>query len=230
MTEFRHLKAIRESVNAAIDEAFRGKSTAEPGFVEKFYAKEKLADITPIISDFYEGDDGSANEEPRTKLPKVPIWYPGGGGWTITWPLKVGDPVLLVFCQRNIANWFISDGKEPVAPEFSETHPESAAICIPRLFPRGANDGEAHEEYLTIAGHGIKIILKTDGAAVIEGARVELGADGAAQALGLASKQDIINTAFATRLDPIVLMLTGGAFPPMLPVDSIASQKVFASA
>jgi hypothetical protein len=227
---YEHLRTLEASFSDLLDPRIRQLNTAIPGVIESYDPGSKTAAVSVPISDFYAGDDGGDIEEPWPVLEDVPVCFPGGGGWQMTWPLQPGDPVLLVFCQRDITRWFATNGKEPHAPLLADTHNESSAICLPRLFPEDSDQLDAAGEHFTIEGHGVKVLFKRNGNAVIEAGRVELGADGAAQALGLASKQDLINTNFAARVDLLITILTGGAFPPMSPVESIASQKVFASA
>lgn len=50
-------------------------------------------------------------------LPMVPVKYPSGGGWTVTFPLKPGDEGTVSFSSRCIDNWWQQGGVQPlVAP------------------------------------------------------------------------------------------------------------------
>lgn len=47
------------------------------------------------------------------QLPLVPIKYPSGGGWTLTFPIKAGDEGTVHFSSRCIDNWWVGGGVQP---------------------------------------------------------------------------------------------------------------------
>lgn len=47
-------------------------------------------------------------------LPMVPIKYPSGGGWTLTFPIAPGDEGTVVFSSRCIDNWWQQGGVQPI--------------------------------------------------------------------------------------------------------------------
>lgn len=46
-------------------------------------------------------------------LPMVPVKFPSGGGWTLTFPIKVGDEGTVSFSSRCIDNWWQQGGVQP---------------------------------------------------------------------------------------------------------------------
>ncbi len=46
-------------------------------------------------------------------LPMVPVKYPSGGGWTLTFPIKAGDEGTVSFASRCIDNWWVQGGVQP---------------------------------------------------------------------------------------------------------------------
>lgn len=73
--------------------------TAMPGIIEAYDPATKRASIQPALrTAFRDGEYGSL-----PILPNVPVVLPSGGGFSISFPLQKGDPVLIVFCQRGIS-------------------------------------------------------------------------------------------------------------------------------
>lgn len=216
---YRHLTTIRETMRLFLQENQMELNTAIPGFVESFDGAAKTADISIPITGYVRGDNKQGLENPWPVLPAVPVWYPGGGNWEKTWALKNGDPVLLIFCQRNIANWFLSDGREPVAEDIPEMHGESSAICLPRLFPRGKSGEPVHGDDYTIRGQGGNFVVESD--------RSEFGKRGAGEAVALASKQDPFNMQAGAQIDLIYNIFLPGVVPALSPVDPVGSRRLF---
>jgi hypothetical protein len=216
---YRNIMTIREVMKKYLDDNQTRINTAMPGVVESFDAAKKTADISIPITPTYKGDDGEQLEDPFPVLMEVPVLYLGGGNSTTTYSLKKGTPVLVIFCQTDLAQWFLSDGKEPVSMETGEMHSESNAVCLPlRMFPQGNKGADVGDDHLvTVEGANY----------VVDAPRIELGATGASDAVALASKQDPQNLGFATRHDLILNIFLPGALPVLTPPDSVASGKVF---
>lgn len=59
----------------------------------------------------------------------VPVLIPGGGGWSLTFPIKEGDECLLVFSDLEIDSWLANGGTENYTLS-SRRHDLSDAIAI----------------------------------------------------------------------------------------------------
>jgi hypothetical protein len=70
----------------------------QPGIVQAYYAGQPgTVDVLPAISDVrFDPDDGSRLSEPWPIIPRVPVLYPSGGGFSITFPLAKNDKVILL--------------------------------------------------------------------------------------------------------------------------------------
>jgi hypothetical protein len=67
-----------------------------PGIVVAFYPSTRTADIQPAVNDpRFDPDTGDLILENFPIIPHVPVAYPCGGGFEITWPLSQGDKVTL---------------------------------------------------------------------------------------------------------------------------------------
>jgi hypothetical protein len=121
---------LREMVNTCI-----------PGTVfkvdKKSFSKEQVVDVVPSIKEL--NINGA-----EIKLPKmlnVPVMFPSGGGTgVVTFPMKAGDPVLILFSQRSLQKWKITGaGGWPVVPEDKRYLSQTDAICLPGLFNKKVN-------------------------------------------------------------------------------------------
>lgn len=78
------------------------------GVVDKFYPETQTCDVTPIQPVKKITEDGSNviyEDVTYPLLQDVPVQFPAGGGFTLTFPVKRGDECLLIFNQRSIAEW-----------------------------------------------------------------------------------------------------------------------------
>lgn len=87
---------LSEILTAFGDRLKSGTYYTLPGIVVQFYSASRTADIQPAVNDpRFDPDSGALVLEDFPILPKVPIVYPCGGGFEITWPLVQGDKVTL---------------------------------------------------------------------------------------------------------------------------------------
>ena len=225
MTIFTNEAAIEDSLQRFINADRLELNTCIPGFVESFNPDDMTADITIPFSEGRAAEFGEVEEIEWPVLPGVPVWMPGGGPITIKFPLKNGDPVLVIFCQRSIAEWWLSDGREQVWPEDLRLHPESAAICLPRLFPQGAKKGDGNDSDLIIQHEkGVDLRITASGELQVKADKVRLGSLSAGTAIAKADTTNSNMTALQVKIDAIGAIL---GVPPLGVLPSVSSNKVF---
>lgn len=88
----------------------QGIWTALPGYVTKFDRLTRTCEVQPTIKVLVLDEKGKQTWVQLPVLVDCPIVYPTGGGYTLTFPLAVGDEVLVVFSSRCIDSWFQSGG------------------------------------------------------------------------------------------------------------------------
>src|SRR5690606_25172721 len=99
----------------------------------------QTADVLPTIHVPSLDDDGNKTTEELPLLQSVPVAFPRGGPFSLTWELAKGDHVLLVFSTWNLGEWFGSGNAGD--PGDVTTHGLSGAVAIPGLFTaRSATD------------------------------------------------------------------------------------------
>ena len=103
--------------------------TAMPGLVEVYDAERRRARVRPALRLI------RANGEPmeRTPLVNVPVVFPAGGGFSFTFPLAAGDPVVLLFSERGIAAF--KDSYELTNPTPGSFFSLSDAVALPGFGP-----------------------------------------------------------------------------------------------
>lgn len=103
-------------------------NTAMPGIIVSYDAAKMTARVTPAIQANQMNQDGTITPTQITDLPDVPVHFPGGGGHTLTFPVKAGDDCLLVFSQRSIDFWHQLGGVQKQVDR--RMHDINDAICL----------------------------------------------------------------------------------------------------
>jgi len=88
-------------IQASFYELVKRICTSLPGKVITYDPVNRTADIQPAIRILLR----SGGYKTLPLVTNVPVIIPSGGGWTIDFPLKAGDPVQLIFNQRGIKNF-----------------------------------------------------------------------------------------------------------------------------
>jgi hypothetical protein len=102
--------------------------------VESYDATTQKASVQPLIKrGYYDEKGGVRQAESLPIITGVPVLFPGGGGCRITWPIAVGDTVLLVFSEASLDKWVVTGGE--VDPRDDRRHSLSDAVAIPGLRP-----------------------------------------------------------------------------------------------
>lgn len=196
------------TLEALLEKAVRaqlaGVETGLPAVVLDYDPATQTARVKPTPKRYFK--DGRSEALPA--LAGVPVAFPAGAGFAITWPLKKGDPVWLAFSGRPFDAWLTTgeaDADEPTRRRFSLTD------CV--AIPQGAQPASAPIQ----SASADKIVIGEDapgGATIrIGGGKVELGA-GAVGLLDLleqfisALQSGVVATALGPQpLDPATQLL-----------------------
>jgi hypothetical protein len=117
------LAAVFESLLAGIHTCTIGKVTA-------FDRTNETVSVQPVLKRKYKGVD---DPQEMAVITDVPVVWLGSGNLWLTVDIEVDSYVLLVFCERSIANWIDRGGV--VDPQRSRRFDESDAIAIPGINP-----------------------------------------------------------------------------------------------
>ncbi|WP_285907930.1 Gp138 family membrane-puncturing spike protein [Pseudodesulfovibrio pelocollis] len=125
-----------EATRAAMDGRMAEVWTALPGVVVAFDPAAMTVSVQPSIKGRVERPDGSATSVALPVLVDVPVVFPSGGGFTMTFPIAPGDDCLVVFAARCIDAWWQSGGvQEPMEPRMHDLS-DGFALVGPFSQPR----------------------------------------------------------------------------------------------
>lgn len=93
-------------------------------------SKPREVDVQPVMKRAYTDEDGNRVADKQPVIPSVPLVYPGGGGFVVTWPMTVGDEVLLVFSDDSLDKYLNIGGAADIDPEDDRRHHLTDAVAI----------------------------------------------------------------------------------------------------
>lgn len=158
---------------------------ALPGKVISYNAETQTADIQPMVRRPVPTPDEDSIQESLPVIPSVPVIFQRGGGFYITVPIEAGDTVLLVFCERDFAEWYRTG--ENTAPSDVRLHSLAHAVCFPGFYPSTSPLDSSIGNDLRIGSEaGIEVRLTSS----------QLRVAGNSDAAALASKVDALASAF----------------------------------
>ena len=143
MTSMNHetdYSNLAQAIRFAIRQSLKDMYTCMPGIVESYDAETRRA----VVKGALKVVTTNKEEIEREAIHNVPVVFPSGGGFAMTFPLEPGDPVLLVYSQRGLANWKRTLGV--AAPDIIGFFSEKDAIAIPGFGPT-QGEPEHHDRH-----------------------------------------------------------------------------------
>jgi len=157
--------SMAEVLKAALDQKLFDTHTMLPGRVEKYSENPPKADVKPLIKNDLINEDGEElDPEVIPVIPDVPVVFPQGGGFFMSLPLKKGDFVYLVFCERSIDR-YVQGAGDDTDPIDLRTHDLSDAIAVPGFFPFSQAVQNASNDNMVLGqdNDGSQIHIKSGG-------------------------------------------------------------------
>ena len=159
---------LSDLIDAAISANLENTHTALPGTVVS--VNGAYVNVKPSLNRALR--DGTTETLPV--VPNVPVWFPRGGGASITWPIEVGDGCLLVFSERSLDEWKLTGST--VTPTDPRKHGLSDAIAFVGL----SASGEGSDD-ISLKMGGVTLSVSDSGVAITGGAvthnGVNIGSD-----------------------------------------------------
>lgn len=118
-----------ESLRIAMDGRLISLWTAIPGIIQSVKIDAMTCVVQPSVQEIVVNQSGIAKPINLPLLLDVPIVFPSGGGFSVTFPLAVNDEVLVLFSARCIDAWWETGGIQQAAE--SRMHDLSDAFAIP---------------------------------------------------------------------------------------------------
>lgn len=123
---------LAELLKQAINHELTEFHVCMPGKIETYDSSDNTATVKPTISRRMRG---AAEPIEYPVIPKVPVVQPRTAKARINFPIESGDPVLLVFADRNIENWLQSRGDAPREVRDLRRHDLSDGFAILGGYP-----------------------------------------------------------------------------------------------
>lgn len=125
---------LTDVISKFIDDFSVGMYTAMPGVVETVHngGQDLRVDVLPLFNT--EFADGTIKEP--VSIDNIQIMMPGTLDSMVSFPIKKGTPVLLVFCQRDMSG-FRHGNASTYTPEEDRRMSIQDAVAIPGIFPFG---------------------------------------------------------------------------------------------
>jgi hypothetical protein len=140
-----HTPTLQEVIGSAIETALEDVHTAIPAKVVRYDAAKQLVDVQPLVKLAHEDEEGNRVAASLPVVCNCPVAYPGGGGFTVTFPLNVGDLGMLVFTESSLDKW--QERGDEVDPTFDHRFSLADGFFIPGVRPsskpRQTNPGTA---------------------------------------------------------------------------------------
>ena len=149
---------LADVINAALQNHAAGFWTSLPGVVTSYDASTQTCSAQPQVQQGVYGEDGQRTPERLPVVNSVPVIFPGGGGYRVTFPVKAGDTCLLVFLSASTDKWQ-SLGEE-VDPGDDRRNTLAHAVAFVGLNPPSSPLKDAPTDMMTVG--------KDDGGPVIE--------------------------------------------------------------
>lgn len=120
---------LQESIRMAMDGRISSVWTAFPGIITKVDFAKMTCEVQPAIQGIIEDAEGNFKNVNLPLLVDVPITFPSAGGFTLTFPIKADDEVLVIIANRCIDSWWQSGGIR--TPAEARMHDLSDGFAIP---------------------------------------------------------------------------------------------------
>lgn len=112
----------------AVASALAAVWTALPGIIESYDPTHQTATVQPAVQGQVTAPDGTVTLLSLPVITDVPVQFPAGGGFSLTFPVVKGDECLIVFASRGIDAWHALGGVQQ--PTAARKHNLSDAFAI----------------------------------------------------------------------------------------------------
>lgn len=170
-----------EVILRAIDSALLELHTGLPAKVVSYDPSKQSAEVSPLLKRAYEDPEDPEATTVRTipVISNVPVVFPAGGGWSLTYDLAPGDIVYLAFSERSLDRWLEAPSGVAVDPVSARRFDLSDAVALPGLRPRSAPLAGAGRPGLRLGKDDgtAEVQINADGSILIKSPRVLLAGE-----------------------------------------------------
>jgi hypothetical protein len=154
---------LREAIDLVLADFRMDIHTSFPARVLSYDAPGQTVDVQPALMREGTADDGGVAFDALPVLYNVPLQWPRGGGFALTFPIDVGDWVHVHCAEQSTLAWR-RRGIAPCTPGLTDPHGLNGCVAVPGWYPdreklSGVNASDA--ELRGPAGGVVR--LKSDG-------------------------------------------------------------------
>jgi len=102
-------KDKNEMIRTAFEDHSANLRVACPGVIQSYDENSQTVTVQPAIREKIRINGNISNED-LPLLINVPVFFPSGGGYSLTFPIEAGDECLVVFADSCIDAWWQSGG------------------------------------------------------------------------------------------------------------------------
>ena len=195
------------ALNARLEAHSMDLHTALPGHVVSYDAATQTAVCQPGIQVIFR----ATGPVDLPQLVDVPVYFPRGGGFVLTFPVRVGDECLLVFAERAIDVWWQKGGTQ--VPAEYRTHDLSDAFALV-----GFQSVPGAQQVVGGASGSAVELRALDGTS-----KVSLGNDGSVTVTSKSGKDVSVNAGKNANVNgTLVCLNTAAAAPPVPSLPDLA--------
>lgn len=116
-----------QQLTSVIDNRLKQIHTSLPGIIQSYDPVKNTATVQPCIKRIWVTSE-SSKTLPLPVISDVPVIFPTGGGFSLTFPVAPGEECLLVFLERAMDYWYKDGGIQ--APSNFRMHHLSDAVAL----------------------------------------------------------------------------------------------------
>ncbi len=151
------MSKIYSAIKSHIDKFETELFTSLPAIVTSYDPEEQTISAKPVMLEPYKDGTTLAFAE----IQHVPLIFPSAGGGSLTFPVKVGDEVLIMFSSRAFDTWW-DTGSSEILPSAQRYNELTDAIAIIGLASKNKSVS-ANPDDVELKFNDNTILLKKDG-------------------------------------------------------------------
>jgi len=109
LTIAQRLENEDEMQRLAIEDYLKNLRVSCPGIIQSYNESAQTVTVLPAIKEKIK-INGNVSNETLPLLIDVPVYFPSGGGYSLTFPITAGDECLVIFSDFCIDGWWQSGG------------------------------------------------------------------------------------------------------------------------
>ena len=182
--------------------------TAVPAIVESVKKSEMTVQVQPTIQAIVTNENGQEVNVTLPLLVDVPIIFPSGGGFSLTFPIAQGDECLVLFASRCIDSWWESGKVGPQAEQRLHDLSDGFALFGIKSKPKVVGSFSDDGAQLKSDDGETSVEVSKDGNIKMKAVKVEI--DGDLDVTGIVKTADVKFGLFETLLSTHTHQESGG--------------------